>query len=453
MAKLKIGSITVIVNGYYDNNGKPYFQQSVPTDLRKRVGKSKISVPLKPEHGHVAVQCQRLTEKWAALFKAMRDDASLTPSEVRQAAISKLALFGLKPGDGNLELPMPKGHQGSFNSGAHLEAFEDAIEEDFYRGDPVAVAAYEALRKPLPVLLSEAFTIYLDNNDKGRDAKFQADQLQHWNKLVKLFGDIPVTQLSRDHAREYRDHRSNTGVKAATIKRELNTLAAIVNTVFSELTINQVNPFKKLTVHKTQENQSEQRLPYSRTEIQLLLDKATAIDDERRRLVIMLALTGARLAEVVGLRRIDVDISNQSINITPHMSRTLKTPDSERVVPLLPVACRTLETQMQGHSSDFVFPTYAALGKVKSDSASATLNKWARTLIPSDNKTMHSLRHAMRDQLRLCGCPEEISDAIGGWSETKRVSTGYGLGYDLETKRKWLTLAYNWLDAEVRRHG
>ena len=179
MAKLKVGSITLIVNGYYINNGKPYFQRAVPPDLRQRIGKSKISIALKPEHGHAAVQCQRLSDKWTALFKAMRSDQSLTPSEVKQAAIAKLALFGLKAGDGNVELPMPIGHEGTFNSSAHLEDFEYEVEDAFRRGEPVAVAAYEALRKPLPTLLSEAFAIYLDNHQRGNDSTFKNSQSQH----------------------------------------------------------------------------------------------------------------------------------------------------------------------------------------------------------------------------------------------------------------------------------
>ena len=142
MTKLKVGSITIIVNGYYNNNGRPYFQRAVPEDLRKRLGRSKISVPLRPEHGHAAVQCQRLSDQWSALFKAMRNDPSLTPSEVKQAAITKLALFGLKEGDGNVEISMPLGHEGAYNTQPHLEAFEAEIEDDFRRGDPVARAAY-----------------------------------------------------------------------------------------------------------------------------------------------------------------------------------------------------------------------------------------------------------------------------------------------------------------------
>ena len=48
MTKLKVGSITLIVNGYYINNGRPYFQRAVPADLQKLLGKSKIAIALKP---------------------------------------------------------------------------------------------------------------------------------------------------------------------------------------------------------------------------------------------------------------------------------------------------------------------------------------------------------------------------------------------------------------------
>jgi integrase len=446
MTKLKVGSITLIVNGYYINNGRPYFQRAVPDDLRKRLGKSKISIALKAEHGHVAVQCQRLSDQWSALFKAMRNDPKLTPSEVKQAAISKLALFGLEAGDGNFEIPMPYGHEGSFNTQPHLEAFEAEIEDDFRRGDPVATAAYEALRKPMPVLLSEAFAIYLDNHQKGNDSAFKQSQSQHWTKFVTLTGDIPLTALTREHAKEYRDHRLNTGVRAATVKRELNTLMAIVNKAFAELTINQKNPFEKLTIHTTDTNKSTEKQPYSRHEITELLSHALKLNDERRRIVIVLALTGARLAEIVGLRRKDVYPDNQSIQIVSHPSRSLKTPTSQRNVPLLPHALAAIEAQLSAHNDEFVFPTYAGAVQVKSDSASAALNKWAKTIVSTPNRTMHSFRHALRDQLRVANCPNEVSKAIGGWSEGNDVSSSYGLGYELEMKREWLTKAYKWLE-------
>ena len=58
-------------------------------------------------------------------------------------------------------------------------------------------------------------------------------------------------------------------------------------------------------------------------------------------------------------------------------------------------------------------------GFVKSviGSALAALNKWAKAIISAPNRTMHSLRHALRDQLRAVNCSNEVSKAIGGWSE------------------------------------
>ena len=446
MTKLKVGSITIIVNGYYNNNGRPYFQRAVPADLRERIGLSKISVSLKPENGHVAIQCQRLSEQWTALFKAMRSDHSLTSSEVKKAATALLARFGLKPGDGNYEIPMPRGHEGTFNSHAHLEEFEYATEFDYERGDPVTTKAYEMLQKPMPVLLTEAFALYLEAHERGREPAFKQSQGQHWDKFVALTGDIALTSLTRDHAKAYRDHRLNTGVKAATVKREINTLTAIVNKAFAEMSLIQKNPFEQLTIHKTFSNQSSDKQPYTRTEIKKLVKQALRANDERRRIILVLAVTGARLAEIVGLRRKDVDLTKRAISIVPHASRSLKTKPSQRSVPLLPIAFEAVKSQLSEHDEEFLFPTYASNVKVKSDSVSATLNKWVRTVVDAPNTSLHSFRHSLRDQLRAANCPNEVSKAIGGWSEGNDVSSSYGLGYDLDIKREWLGKAYLWLN-------
>lgn len=444
MARLIIGSIIIMVRGYYDNNGRPYFQRAVPSDLAARMGKSKISIALKPEAGHVAVQCERLAQQYKALFKAMRANPDLTPTEVKSAALARLAEFGLKAGDGLHEIPMPPDHQGTFDPTPHLSAFEDAIADDWRRKDPVAIAAVEALRKPLPVLLSEAFAIYLDNHQKGNDSTFIKEQAQHWNKLIGLVGDIALTAFTRDQAKLYRDARLNTGIKAATVRRETGVLSAVFNKAYAELSLTLKNPFEDLTIHENKSNASEQRFPFTREEIQRLVVAAQSANDERRRIVLVLALTGARLAEIVGLRRQDVDLNNKSIHITAHASRRLKTDASDRHLPLHRIALNALKQQLKESNGEFVFPTYANSEKTKSDSASAALNKWSKRIVSIPNKTMHSFRHSLRDQLREVMCPEPISKALGGWSGDKDASTGYGQGYSLQLKREWLLKAYNW---------
>jgi len=100
MSKLILGSITVIVHGYISNNGLPYFQKAVPAALRGRIGKATIKIRLHERDGNYAVQCHRLDNQFSALFRAMKNDPNIVPSETKLAAIALLATAGVRPEDG-----------------------------------------------------------------------------------------------------------------------------------------------------------------------------------------------------------------------------------------------------------------------------------------------------------------------------------------------------------------
>ena len=57
MPAVKIGSITIIVNGYTLNNNVPYFQKAVPSALKLRMGKSNVKIRLWIKDGNFAIQC------------------------------------------------------------------------------------------------------------------------------------------------------------------------------------------------------------------------------------------------------------------------------------------------------------------------------------------------------------------------------------------------------------
>ena len=438
MAQLKMGSITCIVNGYTRNNGVPYFQKSVPASLRTRFGKATVKIRLWEKDGNFAVQCHRHNETYSALFSAMKKDPRLTPSQTKLAALALLSLHGLEPGDALSPAPRPAGLVGEWDEFGHIDVFTDLLEDQFGERTPVTDAAFGALRNRLPVLLSEAFTVYLDNHQKGKDKAFQADQKQHWNKLVALVGDIALEGLNREHARQYRDQRL-TYVKTASVKREISVLKAVINVACRELSLPMKNPFDSLAIQGANMDSSK-RVPFTEAELKLLLLAAVQADDEPRRIVLVLALTGARLAEVVGLRKQDFNQDERSIFIRPHASRSLKESASERVVPLLPLALKALQKQLQDSKTDFLFPQYESAVRTNAHAASATLNKWARKLVPG--KTMHCLRHTMRDRLRAVLCPEPIAKEIGGWTTSGDTSVGYGNGYPLKIKREFLEKAY-----------
>lgn len=444
MAKLRIApGMIATVKGLINNHGLPYYQRAVPKALRARLGRATIKVPLERGALPIAIQCLRLQQRYDALFKAMREDPDLTPSDVKLAAIALLDTLGLAPGDGLIDDTYTRfdGFQETVNPA--IDVLHDHLVDNDFTRSAVTDAAFKVLKNTLPVLLSEAIEIYLENHTKGKDKIFSDKQRSIWNKLILLIGDIALTSLNREHARKYRDHRLHQGLKKASVEREIAVLRAIVTRASRELSLNLQNPFESLVI-PNDESESSGREPYTKEEIRLLVSKSLMKDDERRRIVCLLALTGARLAEIVGLKREDIDVAHRKIVIRPSAIRPLKTTSSARDVPLLPMAFQVVQRQLASHTNDLLFPTYASSGGANADGASAALNKWASTMVP--NKTMHCFRHSMRDLLREVGCPESIAKDIGGWSKNRDVSESYGNGHPLEVKRAYLVKAYAWLE-------
>jgi integrase len=146
-----------------------------------------------------------------------------------------------------------------------------------------------------------------------------------------------------------------------------------------------------------------------------------------------------RLSEAAGLLKTDLVLDGDVpyVFIKPHSWRPLKTVSSQRKVPLVGAsywaACRITEYT----SSEFCFPRYASKTKLKSNSASAALNKWIKTIAGKD-AVIHGFRHSVRDRLREVNAPTDLVDQVGGWA-LQSIGQGYGDGYKLEQLHEWLS--------------
>jgi integrase len=450
MAKLKIGTITFIVNGYSLNNGLPYFQRAIPARHQARLEKKTIKIRLLEEHGNYALQCHRLTEQHNALFKAMDRDPRITPTENKLAALALLATYGLSPKDAQPIVSRPANWVGSFDETPHINDFFDRELPQGITPTKLALNARDALFNGLPVLLSEAFSVYLDNHKKSDDKRFKKAQKLHWDKVVNFTGDIALEAFSRDHAKSFRDHRLQVGIKPVSVKREIATIKAIFEKAIVELSLSMKNPFENLTIRGS--DVEGRRPSFTKDELRKLIETAIIKDDERRRLFLCLALTGARLAEIVGLRKQDIDLDKEFILIVPHASRSLKTANSKRHVPMHPLAREALLKQIETSDSQYVFPSYASDVSVNADSVSAMMKKWIASVLPDTTKTSHSMRHTMADLLREANAPDAIKDAIGGWSNTKSVAEHYGEGHSEHVLRRYLLAALDWLPSSFKSH-
>ena len=213
-----------------------------------------------------------------------------------------------------------------------------------------------------------------------------------------------------------------------SVLRTVGVIKAAMNHVIVENDLEQRNVFQGIKI-KGAGASKDDRLPMTDDQLEMLLPEYQA-NPTAYALLVSLADTGARLAEIVGLEAQDLDLATGCLHIRHNSLRRLKTKTSTRSIPLSPRATECLRQQQVGLSdTNPLFPAYAR--PRGSDAASAMLMKRLRTQITDKKVTIHSLRHRMKDKLRNTGCPEAISLAILGHS-TNTVATNYGSGYALE---------------------
>ena len=431
MAVLQLLGQRLIVKYLYENHGSPYFQMRVPEDLYERFGgRKKISIALREENGPPSIQVQRLAKNHKALFKAMRNDPSLSTADEKVAALALLQSHRLKVGDGNIRLE-------NWSSEAypddqpHLDSLVDELIETS-RERPlnrVEQLALKALKGPLPVSLSEALAVYFENHPKGRVKTYIKKVTSYWNKLVHFVGDVAVETFTREQAKAFIVHRLEKGVKRSSVMKEINIIRAVITKSIRELELGSKNAFEAITVPSIPGGESEQREPFTPEEHRLLIEKALDAGDDIRLLVLICAMTGCRIGEAVGLRVEDLNLDAQTpyFRIQAYGQRTLKTDNSERDVPVLPLLKKVLKRHIEASGVDKRDPLFARYNNMadppRADAASASVNKWIRSV--GVTKTSHSFRHSVISLFREAGIPRDLWEEITGHSG-QRISDGYG---------------------------
>lgn len=228
-------------------------------------------------------------------------------------------------------------------------------------------------------------------------------------------------------------------MKPSSVKRLLGHTATAVNFCIKEDDLNMRNPFQGVII-KDAGATKDDRLPLSKEDI-YELNKVFEAPDDVAALWTTLRDTGARLSEIVYLAVEDVDLQNKSVTIRPNSLRgSLKTTSSERTIPLSDRALEALQVLRQGKEADeAIFTRYAR--PRGADSASQMLMKRLRKVVKDPKKSIHSLRHSMKDALRNSGCPEELGKALLGHSDGS-VASRYGSGYTLDVLRQAMEKAW-----------
>lgn len=251
-----------------------------------------------------------------------------------------------------------------------------------------------------------------------------------WKGIV---GDLPLTSLSREHALQLRTHWQlrvvKDGLDIGTANTAMGALAKMLRAVEIVHQLGIKDVFKGL---RLEGEVDKQRAAFTVEYIQgkLFADDALGgLNPQARAIVWVVAETGLRLSEAANLlpETIVLDHAVPHIQVRP-IGRKLKTVQSERDVPLVGAALVAMKLFPAG------FPRY----RDKGASLSAAVNKYlaARKLLPSDNHSLYSLRHAFEDRLTAVEAPEKVIAALMGHKYSRPK---YGAGPSLEQKHAWLT--------------
>lgn len=299
------------------------------------------------------------------------------------------------------------------------------------------------------VSVTSATKVYFDEITPHQIAKKSAGQRRRWKTIkeqsfstfVDVVGDIAMTEISRDHARKYYDHwhkkiAPSDGVSTHTASignRRLGDMRVFYREYFAHLgEADRKNPFDGLAFRERGQRRRK-RLPLSAEWIAstILAPGALAgLNEEARRILLVVANTGARPGEIANLTAdmIVLDHEVPHLRIEPRDDpddpREIKTDSSIRLVPLVGVALDAIKRHPQG------FARY----KDKESSLSAAVNKYLREnkLLPGERYTFYSLRHSFEDRMKEARVDEELRRILMGHSIDRPE---YGSGGSLKLRQ------------------
>lgn len=415
---------------------KFHYRRRVPSMFSELIGQTILQISLKTDSENKA------TRRAIALNSYIENYfSSITPDTTQDSAaasfreIVKRAQFNgfnYQPADQvTNKSPLHEIiNRAEFSKTAHIQ------------NDTKTVKAIIGTKDKPEITLTRALDLCLEyeqgsyiNKSSDQVRKAQNPRKKGIKNLIKAIGsDKPLSQLTRDDLLTYRSwwidkiKKEDKSTNAANKDlRHAKCVCKIVTQNYN-LGLDIDHLFKQLTLKEIQKNR---RMSFKTTFIQSLIDTLPSLSthQEVKMIVAIMADTGARVSEVSGLEAEDIILDTEipHMKIRPNKIRNLKTPQSERDIPLVGAAFWALQKIPEG------FTHYQKRG----DLISNVTNKFMREndLFPTPQHSLYSLRHSFEDRLTEILATEKVHAALMGH---KYHRPRYGSGPSLEIKKGYL---------------
>ena len=253
--------------------------------------------------------------------------------------------------------------------------------------------------------LAPAYIRRLDENG-GRNMRAKR---QHVGQLlVPFFGGFRANRITGSHIQDYVRRRLDTGLKQATVNRELATLSHLFRC------------FARWGWIKTDDMPDLEKGPEPRKRIVVLSDESiaklmkAAVDDQDARTWLFVAFglnTAMRHGEIVRVRFADVDLDSRRIFIPQAKA-------GEREQPITPALATMIrqQRQMHGDEATWLFPSRSRCGKHphRLSMAKQFLRAVLRAELNPAEVTPHVMRHTAITRLVRAGVDLPTIQRISG---------------------------------------
>lgn len=254
--------------------------------------------------------------------------------------------------------------------------------------------------------------------------------------FIEVIGDIPFDKITREIAIEYRDwwldkmkpeDPEQKPVKPNTVNRHIGNMKSLWDRYHAYIGQPEAaNPFKGFFFKG---KSGGKRLPFKNEWVREKILVPGVLDYIHHELLAAIYIgieTGARLSEIVCLEKADIRLNADvpHIYIRPKTNRQLKTPDSERKIPLIGVALPAAHLVVNGFQHYFD----------KSLGVSAMIAKIFRLrgLRPTEQHVFYSFRHSFEDRMKEARLDFELRCKVMGHKNSRPE---YGTGGSLEYVR------------------
>ena len=312
-------------------NGSYRYKRNVPKALREVIPKATVYRQLGGSYDEAIRRLPVVHAEVEALF----DEERSTPNSVRAKSIVRERLG--------------EWHAGVFADGVVdpewdiTDDFRELAEALEGNTPPEVVRQVGSARlSPEPMtlhkVLSDYYAYKCDDSIGDKALKTRIERIR--KDLVIVLGKnrvewTPLADITRADANTFRDYLLNR-MAPNSVVRTVGVIKAAMNHVIIENDLEQRNVFQGIKI-KGAGASKDDRLPMTDNQLEMLLPEYKG-NPTAYALLVSLADTGARLAEIVGLEAQDLDLATGCLHIRHNSLRRLKTKssDSSRLCSQIP---------------------------------------------------------------------------------------------------------------------